>query len=159
MRKRLPDERVALTHKFSVAGHEIYVIVGLFPDGTPGEVFLHSAKQGSTLNGFCDGLALLLSLALQHGVPLQTIVDKFRNTHFAPFGCTSNPDIPEATSVLDYLGRWLERKFLADPAQLKKDEPAATLDPCQKDVRPAEGEIPLPDSEVPLPLDSPPGNY
>ncbi len=112
IRRRLPDERQALTHKFSVGGQEGYITVGLFEDGTPGEVFLTIAKEGSTISGLMDVIATQTSLALQYGVPLKDLVRKFINTRFEPAGVTNNPQIRFATSIIDYVFRWLGLKFL-----------------------------------------------
>ncbi len=113
-RKRLPDERHSLTHKFSVAGHEGYIHVGLYEDGAPGEIFVRMAKEGSTISGLMDSFATAISLALQHGVSLRLLVDKFSRTRFEPAGFTGNPEIPRATSLMDYIFRWLEAKFLRE---------------------------------------------
>jgi ribonucleoside-diphosphate reductase alpha chain len=112
-RRKLPDERKAITHKFSIAGHEGYLIVGMYKEGTPGEVFIKMSKEGSTLSGFMEGLALSISIGLQYGVPLKTLVDKLTNTRFEPQGFTENPSIRCASSVLDYVARWLGGKFLS----------------------------------------------
>jgi len=112
-RRKLPDERKAITHKFSVGGHEGYLIVGMYAEGAPGEIFIKMAKEGSTLSGFMDGLALSISIGLQYGVPLKALVDKLTNTRFEPSGFTENPDIRYASSMLDYIARWLGGKFLS----------------------------------------------
>ena len=112
LRKRLPVERTALTHKFEVGGHEGYITVGLYEDGTPGEIFLRMAKEGSTVSGLMDSFATAVSLALQYGVPLPALVDKFSHTRFDPQGFTRNPEIPIAKSVMDYIFRWLASRFL-----------------------------------------------
>lgn len=112
-RRKLPDERKSITHKFSVGGHEGYMIVGMYAEGAPGEIFIKMAKEGSTLSGFMDGLALSISVGLQYGVPLKALVDKLTNTRFEPSGFTENPSIRYASSVLDYLARWLGGKFLS----------------------------------------------
>jgi ribonucleoside-diphosphate reductase alpha chain len=112
-RRKLPDERKAITHKFSIGGHEGYIIVGMYEEGTPGEVFIKMAKEGSTLSGFMDGLALSISIGLQYGVPLKALVDKLTNTRFEPSGFTENPVIRYSSSVLDYIARWLGGKFLS----------------------------------------------
>jgi ribonucleoside-diphosphate reductase alpha chain len=111
-RRRLPDERQSLTHKFSIQGHEGYVTVGLYEDGQPGEIFLVMAKEGSTISGLMDGLATAISIALQYGVPLAALVEKFSHTRFEPSGMTRNPEIPFARSITDYLFRWLGSRFL-----------------------------------------------
>ena len=112
LRRKLPDERAALTHKFSIAGHEGYITVGMYPDNTPGEIFLTMSKEGSTISGLMDSFATAISLALQYGVPLQTLVDKFAHARFEPSGVTNNPDIRFAKSIMDYIFRWLGSKFL-----------------------------------------------
>src|SRR5687767_2885152 len=116
-RRKLPDERNAITHKFDIAGHEGYITVGLFDDGTPGEIFLTMAKEGSTISGFADAFAQAISYALQYGVPLQVLVDKFSHARFEPSGMTRNPDIRFAKSIVDYIFRWLATKFLSNDAQ------------------------------------------
>ena len=117
-RRKLPDERKSITHKFSIGGHEGYIIVGMYKEGAPGEIFIKMAKEGSTLSGFMDGLALSISIGLQYGVPLKALVDKLTNTRFEPSGFTENPSIRYASSVLDYIARWLGGKFLS-PEYLK----------------------------------------
>jgi len=117
-RRKLPDERKSITHKFSVGGHEGYIIVGMYAEAAPGEIFIKMAKEGSTLSGFMDGMALSISIGLQYGVPLKALVDKLTNTRFEPSGFTENPSIRYASSVLDYIARWLGGKFLS-PEYLK----------------------------------------
>jgi ribonucleoside-diphosphate reductase alpha chain len=112
-RERLPAERRSITHRFEVGGHEGYIIVGMYADGRPGEVFIKMAKEGSTLSGVMDGLALSLSVGLQYGVPLTVLVDKLTNTRFEPSGFTQNPQIRYASSLLDYVSRWLGGKFIS----------------------------------------------
>ncbi|HXX29138.1 MAG TPA: vitamin B12-dependent ribonucleotide reductase [Myxococcaceae bacterium] len=111
LRRRLPDERRALTHKFSIGGHEGYLTVGMYEDGSPGELFVVMAKEGSVVSGLMDSFATSVSLALQYGVPLQVLVDKFSHTRFEPSGFTGNPDIPIAKSITDYIFRWMALKF------------------------------------------------
>jgi ribonucleoside-diphosphate reductase alpha chain len=118
-RRKLPDERRAITHKFDVAGHEGYITVGMFEDGTPGEIFLVMAKEGSTISGFADAFAQAISYALQYGVPLQDLVDKFSHVRFEPSGMTRNADIRFAKSIVDYIFRWLAAKFLSQEAQYR----------------------------------------
>ena len=114
-RKRLPDQRMALTHKFSVAGHEGYLHVGLYPDtGSPGEIFLRMAKEGSTLSGLMEAFATCISIALQYGVPLETLCDKFKYMRFEPSGYTTNRDIPMVSSIPDYLFRYLSKTFIEE---------------------------------------------
>ncbi len=112
-RRRLPDERRAVTHKFQVAGHEGYITVGLYPDGQPGEIFLKMAKEGSTVSGLMDTLATMTSIALQYGVPLHDLVNKFAHVRFEPAGFTGNSEIPIAKSIVDYVFRWLGSRFLS----------------------------------------------
>jgi ribonucleoside-diphosphate reductase alpha chain len=118
-RRRLPDERRAITHKFDIAGHEGYITVGLFEDGQPGEIFLVMAKEGSTISGFADAFAQAISYALQYGVPLQDLVDKFSHVRFEPSGMTKNPDVRFAKSIVDYIFRWMATKFLSTDAQFR----------------------------------------
>ena len=106
-RRRLPNERTAVTHKFEISGHEGYITVGLYPDGQPGEIFLKMAKEGSTVSGLMDTLATSVSLALQYGVPLKDVVNKFAHVRFEPSGFTGNSEIPIAKSLVDYIFRWL----------------------------------------------------
>jgi ribonucleoside-diphosphate reductase alpha chain len=117
IRRKLPDERKAITHKFDIAGHEGYITVGLFEDGQPGEIFLVMAKEGSTISGFADAFAQAISYALQYGVPLQALVDKFSHVRFEPSGMTRNPEIRFAKSIVDYIFRWLATKFMSPEAQ------------------------------------------
>ena len=117
VRRRLPEERDAITHKFDIAGHEGYITVGLFEDGSPGEIFLVMAKEGSTISGFADAFAQAVSYALQYGVPLQVLVDKFSHVRFEPSGMSKNPEVRFAKSIVDYIFRWLATKFLSPRAQ------------------------------------------
>jgi ribonucleoside-diphosphate reductase alpha chain len=110
-RVRLPDERQAITHKFSIAGHEGYITVGLYPNGKPGEMFISMAKEGSVVSGLMDSFATAVSIMLQYGVPLSVLVNKFSHMRFEPAGVTSNPGIPMAKSIMDYIFRWLDGKF------------------------------------------------
>ena len=111
-RRRLPDERQALTHHFSVGGQEGYLTVGLYADGVPGEIFITMAKEGSTVSGLMDCFATAVSLALQYGVPLKVLCQKFSHTRFEPSGFTGNPHIGYAKSLMDYMFRWLALKYL-----------------------------------------------
>jgi ribonucleoside-diphosphate reductase alpha chain len=111
VRYKLADERASFTHKFSIGGHEGYVTVGLYENGSPGEIFVRMAKEGSVIAGLMDSFATAISLALQHGVPLQVLVEKFKGTRFEPSGFTGNQEIPIATSIMDYLFRWLAIRF------------------------------------------------
>ena len=112
-RRRLPAERTAVTHKFDIAGHEGYITVGLYPDGQPGEMFLKMAKEGSTVSGLMDSFATSVSVALQYGVPLRDLVNKFAHVRFEPSGFTGNQEIPIAKSIVDYIFRWLGSRFLS----------------------------------------------
>jgi ribonucleoside-diphosphate reductase alpha chain len=116
-RHKLPDERKSITHKFDIAGHEGYITVGMYEDGLPGEIFVMMSKQGSTISGLMDSFATAISYALQYGVPLQFLVDKFSHMRFEPSGFTKNPQIPYAKSIVDYLFRWLASKFLDEDAR------------------------------------------
>jgi ribonucleoside-diphosphate reductase alpha chain len=117
-RHRLPIERASLTHKFNIGGHEGYITVGVYPSGQPGEIFITMAKEGSTVSGLMDSFALAVSVALQHGVPLKLLCEKFKHTRFEPSGWTGNENIGYATSIMDYIFRWLEQKFVTGQQQL-----------------------------------------
>jgi len=141
-REKMPVERASITHKFSVGGHEGYITVGMYDDGRPGEIFIKMSKEGSTLSGVMDGLALTISLGLQYGVPLKVFVDKLVNTRFEPSGITANANIRFVSSVLDYIARWLGGRFisadylklnaLAPAENAAASAPAATLPPMNK---------------------------
>jgi ribonucleoside-diphosphate reductase alpha chain len=130
VRRHLPVERHSITHKFAVAGHEGYLTIGMYQDGTPGEIFIVMAKEGSTLSGVMDSFATTCSMALQYGVPLKVLVDKFSHTRFEPSGFTSNPQVPYAKSIMDYIFRYLASKFLptaeARALGVQVEEPALT---------------------------------
>ena len=113
MRRRLPDTRNSITHKFNVGGHEGYLTVGLYEDGSPGELFITMAKEGSTIGGLMDSLGTAVSVALQYGVPVESLVSKFSHQRFEPSGMTMNPDIPFAKSLVDYIFRWVGIRFIA----------------------------------------------
>ncbi|HEX4121590.1 MAG TPA: vitamin B12-dependent ribonucleotide reductase, partial [Verrucomicrobiae bacterium] len=117
VRRRLPDTRTAVTHKFDVAGHEGYLTVGLFEDGQPGELFITMAKEGSTIGGLMDCIGTLTSLALQYGVPLEALLRKFAHQRFEPSGYTKNPQIRNASSIIDYVFRWLALQFIPGYAE------------------------------------------
>ncbi|MGH2445714.1 MAG: LAGLIDADG family homing endonuclease, partial [Candidatus Limnocylindria bacterium] len=119
MRRRLPDERASITHKFNVGGHEGYLTIGMYTDGTPGEIFLRMAKEGSTISGLMDSFATAVSLALQYGVPLKDLVNKFSHLRFEPAGFTGNRDIPMAKSLVDYIFRYMATRFMS---QADKDQ-------------------------------------
>ena len=126
-RRKLPDERRSITHKFDIAGHEGYITAGMYEDAQPGEIFITMSKEGSTISGLMDSFATAISMALQYGVPLRVLVDKFSHMRFEPSGFTKNPDIPIAKSIMDYIFRWLASKFLDREAQqevgIVKEEP------------------------------------
>lgn len=131
-RKRLEDERMSVTHKFTVGGQDGYFHVGLYADGTPGELFINIAKAGSTLHGLVDMAATAVSLGLQYGVPLDTIIDKFKGVRFEPSGFTGNTMIPRADSLADYLARWLEERFLRSGAEKEVKSVDAPSSPLPK---------------------------
>jgi ribonucleoside-diphosphate reductase alpha chain len=132
VRRKLPDERQSITHKFDIAGHEGYITVGLFEDGQPGEIFLVMAKEGSTISGFADAFAQAISYALQYGVPLQVLVDKFSHARFEPSGMTRNPEVRFAKSIVDYIFRWMASKFLSRQAQF--DAGVNIVEPTQQEL-------------------------
>jgi ribonucleoside-diphosphate reductase alpha chain len=121
LRRKLPNERQAVTHKFSIAGHDGYITVGLYPDRTPGEIFLTMAKEGSTISGLMDAFATSVSMALQYGVPLSALSGKFAHMRFEPSGFTGNPEIPIAKSLMDYIFRWLDLRFGEDTNDANTD--------------------------------------
>ncbi len=137
-RRRLPDERQSLTHKFSVAGHEGYITVGMYEDGSPGEIFIVMAKEGSVVSGLVNSFATAISLALQYGVPLKVLCDKFTHTRFEPAGFTNNPQIPMAKSIMDYIFRWLALKFLPKEEKEKYVGPIETETPSEQAIQPPE---------------------
>lgn len=110
-RRALPTTRESLTHKFAVGGHEGYLTIGLYDDGTPGEIFIKVSKAGSAISGFCQAFCRAFSLAIQHGLTLQDAVVRFKGMRFEPMGPTSNPDIPTAESIVDYVAKYLELEF------------------------------------------------
>lgn len=116
-RHALPPTRSSITHKFSINGHEGYLTVGLHPDGTPGEIFIKIAKEGSTVSGLVQGFCRAFSIALQYGLSVEEAVERFKGMRFEPMGPTSNPAIPEASSILDYVARFLEQEFVGGAAQ------------------------------------------
>jgi ribonucleoside-diphosphate reductase alpha chain len=166
-RRRLPDERRSITHKFSIGGHEGYMTVGMYDDGTPGELFVTMAKEGSVVSGLMDSFATSVSMALQYGVPLKVLCDKFSHTRYEPSGFTGNPEIPIAKSITDYIFRWLTLKFL--PSEEGALTPPALMSPGQAPA-PAKREsaqtvevkaLPAPESRngaprVPTSTDAPP---
>jgi len=145
VRRKLPDERRAITNKFDIQGHEGYITVGIYEDGRPGEIFLVMSKEGSTISGLMDAFATSISLALQYGVPLEVLVKKFAHTRFEPSGFTKNPEIPIAKSITDYIFRWLASKFLNGTQQeaigiVRRDpivEVEASVAPAPAPTKPA----------------------
>ena len=128
MRKHLPEERSSVTHKFIVGGFKGYITVGLYANGDPGEIFITMAKEGSTLSGFISSFAKAVSIGLQYGVPLTLYCEKFARTRFEPAGWTGNPDIGYASSVMDYIFRWLERRFIGKSNQMHAEQPSPVVE-------------------------------
>jgi ribonucleoside-diphosphate reductase alpha chain len=131
IRRKLPDERRSITHKFSIGGHEGYITVGLYEDGSPGELFITMAKEGSTISGLMDSFATAISYSLQYGVPLKFFVDKFSHVRFEPSGWTGNKDVPYAKSIMDYIFRWLGAKFLGPEHAVTEAGEAPKLRPTE----------------------------
>ena len=150
LRRRLPGTRTALTHKFDIAGHEGYLTVGLFEDGTPGELFVTMAKEGSTIGGLMDSIGTLTSMALQYGVPLSALVKKFAYQRFEPSGFTKNPDIRNATSITDYVFRWMATQFIAgyiEKNSLGSEQPELAMPGLESEVK---KKVNRPVSDLPL---------
>jgi ribonucleoside-diphosphate reductase alpha chain len=162
LRQRLPETRVAINHKFDIAGHEGYVTVGLFEDGRPGELFITMAKEGSTIGGLMDTIGALTSMALQYGVPLESLVRKFAHQRFEPSGFTKNPNIRNASSITDYVFRWMAHQFI--PGYREANSPKGVqqaelpipglLDELKKKVNRPVPELPLADDTEILVRDS-----
>ncbi|HWR51465.1 MAG TPA: vitamin B12-dependent ribonucleotide reductase [Bryobacteraceae bacterium] len=149
VRHKLPDERQSVTHKFSIGGHEGYITVGLYEDGTPGELFITMAKEGSTISGLMDGFATAISFALQYGVPLQFLVDKFSHVRFEPSGWTGNDKVPYAKSILDYIFRWMAAKFIGPEFAVGEAGDTPRLRPTEPDPQPRLPFTPI-DDDAPL---------
>lgn len=132
IRKRLPDERKAITHKFEIGGHEGYFTVGEYDDGTPGEIFVTMAKEGSVVSGLMDCFATSISIGLQSGVPLETYVRKFTHTRFEPYGYTNNPKIRMAKSIADYIFKWLEQRYLGDQKKIVEETKTTEMTNVEK---------------------------
>ncbi|MBI5284998.1 MAG: ribonucleoside reductase class II [Chloroflexi bacterium] len=147
-RRHLPDERGSITHKFRVGEQEGYITVGLYEEGAPGEIFVNISKEGSTIRGLMDAVAMLTSVALQYGVPLENLVSKFRGVHFEPAGLTGNPKIPAASSLVDYIFRWLELRFLAPPIAAAPPAVPAPERTKRRGKRAAPAEPAAPDNQV-----------
>jgi ribonucleoside-diphosphate reductase alpha chain len=149
VRRKLPDERRSITHKFSIGGHEGYITVGMYDDGAPGEIFIAMSKEGSTISGLMDSLATSVSFNLQYGVPLKFLVDKFSHVRFEPSGWTGNPQVPYAKSIMDYIFRWLGAKFLGPEYAVTEAGETTTLRPTVEDPQeklpfaPVSGDAPL----------------
>jgi len=133
VRRKLPDERRSITHKFSIGGHEGYITVGMYDEGSPGEIFITMAKEGSTISGLMDAFATAVSFNLQYGVPLKFLVDKFAHVRFEPSGWTGNQQIPYAKSIMDYIFRWLGAKFLGPEYAVTEAGETSTLRPTEPD--------------------------
>jgi ribonucleoside-diphosphate reductase alpha chain len=153
-RRRLPDERRSITHKFSIGGHEGYMTVGMYDDGAPGELFITMAKEGSVVSGLMDSFATAISMALQYGVPLRVLCEKFSHTRFEPSGFTGNPDIPIAKSITDYLFRWLALKFLPSEDGVAALPPPALLNPGEAPSKQTSGGATLVLKSLPTPSSS-----
>ena len=154
VRRRLPDERRAITHHFSIAGQEGYLTVGVYEDGSPGEIFVRMAKEGSTVSGLMDAFATVVSLALQHGVPLSVLCGKLSHMRFEPSGWSGNPKIGYAKSLMDYFARWLELKFLnleqgeLFPPLPSSGDGASTVPPAKEEVKALSELVQLGDAPV-----------
>jgi ribonucleoside-diphosphate reductase alpha chain len=138
LRRRLPDTRTAITHKFAIAGHEGYLTVGLFEDGQPGELFITMAKEGSTIGGLMDCIGTLTSLALQYGVPLEALMRKFAHQRFEPSGFTKNPEIRNAASIIDYVFRWLGLQFVPgyrEAAMGSRNQPELPMPDMMEEIK------------------------
>jgi len=138
VRHKLQEERASITHKFKVGDHEGYITVGLYPNGKPGELFITMAKEGSTVSGLMDSFALAVSIALQHGVQLELFCDKFAHTRFEPSGWSGNPDIGYAKSIMDYIFRWLQLRFLTGQQQMLFENLRLKASPESRAVSPEE---------------------
>jgi ribonucleoside-diphosphate reductase alpha chain len=139
VRHKLQEERASITHKFKVGDHEGYITVGLYPNGDPGELFVTMAKEGSTVSGLMDSFALAVSIALQHGVPLKLFCEKFAHTRFEPSGWSGNSDIGYAKSIMDYIFRWLQLRFLTGQQGMLFEN--LRLRPAGVISQPSEGEM------------------
>jgi ribonucleoside-diphosphate reductase alpha chain len=142
-RHRLPDERTAITHHFTIGDHEGYLTVGLYPNGQPGEIFIRMAKAGTTISGLMECFGAVASVALQHGVPLQVLCDKLSHTRFEPSGWTGNEELGYAKSIMDYLFRWMELRFLSGK-QLKLFTTTTPNGAVSEQSRCMDGQVPAP---------------
>ena len=150
IRRRLPDTRMAVNHKFDVAGHEGYLTVGLFDNGQPGELFVTMAKEGSTIGGLMDSVGALTSMSLQYGVPLDALVKKFAHQRFEPSGFTRNPDIRQASSIIDYVFRWMAFQFVPGYREANSPNAAQTELPMPTVAAELKKKINRPVSDLPL---------
>jgi ribonucleoside-diphosphate reductase alpha chain len=159
-RRRLPDERQAITHKFSIGGHEGYITAGMYEDGSPGEIFIVMAKEGSAVSGLMDAFATAISMALQYGVPLKVLCNKFTHSRFEPSGFTNNRQIPFAKSIMDYIFRWLALKFLSRDDQLRymSEDMLENNDQIAQDIKDDTEEVisttPVQSSRTDTPIDN-----
>ncbi len=166
LRRRLPDTRTAVTHKFDIAGHEGYLTVGLFDDGTPGELFITMAKEGSTIGGLMDSIGTLTSLAWQYGVPLEALAKKFAHQRFEPSGFTKNPEIRNASSITDYVFRWMALQFVPgyrESLQVVRTQPDLAMPGLAEEIkknvnRPVPGLLPMSDDADVVPVKADKGN-
>jgi ribonucleoside-diphosphate reductase alpha chain len=166
LRRRLPDTRTAVTHKFDIAGHEGYLTVGLFDDGTPGELFITMAKEGSTIGGLMDSIGTLTSLAWQYGVPLEALAKKFAHQRFEPSGFTKNPEIRNASSITDYVFRWMALQFVPgyrESLQVVRNQPDLAMPGLAEEIkknvnRPVPELLPMADDTDVAPVKSSKGN-
>ncbi len=166
LRRRLPDTRTAVTHKFDIAGHEGYLTVGLFDDGTPGELFITMAKEGSTIGGLMDSIGTLTSLAWQYGVPLEALAKKFAHQRFEPSGFTKNPEIRSASSITDYVFRWMALQFVPgyrESLQVVRTQPDLAMPGLAEEIkknvnRPVPGLLPMSDDTDMAPVKADKGN-
>ena len=149
VRRKLPDERQSITHKFSIGGHEGYITVGMYEDGSPGEIFITMAKEGSTISGLMDSFATAISYNLQYGVPLKFLVDKFGHVRFEPSGWTGNPKIPYAKSIPDYIFRWLGSKFLTGEYAASEAGESTAMRPTEVE---AQEKLPFPVAVADAPM-------
>jgi ribonucleoside-diphosphate reductase alpha chain len=154
LRRRLPETRSAVTHKFDIAGHEGYLTVGLFENNQPGELFITMAKEGSTIGGLMDSIGALTSLALQYGVPLEALIKKFAHQRFEPSGFTKNPDIRNASSIIDYVFRWMGLQFVSGYRELSSPKPAQTELPMPGLMQELKKSVNRPVPELPLSEDT-----
>ncbi|MCD6051736.1 MAG: nrdJ, partial [Verrucomicrobia bacterium] len=148
LRRRLPETRMAMNHKFDIAGHEGYLTVGLFDDGRPGELFITMAKEGSTIGGLMDSVATLTSMSLQYGVPLEALVKKFSHQRFEPSGFTKNPEIRNTSSIIDYVFRWMALQFI--PGYREMTNPKQTELPMPDLMQELKKKVNKPVADLPL---------